>query len=130
MTPSQQIDYILGDCLLAVGQAVRTEKTIDADAIRWWRERYRAAFLTAMASRGTSWARDRHRVTAVGRYLGERALFHAEGKPSIDITSARKASADVEAGCRMNAIREGVDTARYTPSQSNQPAQAPVNTYH
>jgi hypothetical protein len=130
MTPTEQIDYILGDCLLAVGQAIRTEKTIDAEAISWWRQRYRVAFLHAMVGNGNSWERDRHRVTAVGRYLGERALFHAEGKASIDLHSARQASADVEAGCRMNAFREGVDTARYTPGPSRQAGQMPVNTHH
>ena len=112
MAPTDEIDYILNDCFLAVGQSVGTQKVLDPKAIGWWRERYRVAFLNAMIRSGNSWERDRHRVTAVGRFLGERALFHASGYPSIDIKSARRASADVESGCRMNAIREGVEGLR------------------
>jgi len=112
MAPTDEIDYILNDCFLAVGQSVGTQKVLDPKAIGWWRERYRVAFLNAMIRSGNSWERDRHRVTAVGRFLGERALFHASGYPSIDIESARRASADVESGCRMNAIREGVEGLR------------------
>ena len=108
MAPTEQIDYILNDCFLAVGQAIGTRKSLDPEALGWWRARYRVAFLNAMIRNGNSWERDRHRVTAVGRFLGERALFHAAGQRSIDLQSALKASADVEAGCRMNAVRDGV----------------------
>ena len=112
MTSTQQIDYILNDCFLAVGQAIGTARALDTEAIEWWRTRYRVFFLNAMVRNGNSWERDRDRVTAVGRFLGERALFHAADKPSIDKDSAYKASADVESGCRMNAVREGVDFPR------------------
>jgi hypothetical protein len=98
MTPAQEVDYILNDCFFAVGQAVGTQKSLDVDAIRWWR------------TTGTSWLRDRHRVTAVGRFLGQRALHHAGDRPSIDVHCATLASSDVETGCRMNAVREGVCT--------------------
>jgi hypothetical protein len=107
MAAPQPIDYILSDCFLAVGQAVGTQKPLDPEAIGWWRERYRAAFLSAMA-RGNSWERDRQRVMAVGRFLGERALFHAADRSSIDRETAQLASTDVETGCQMNAVREGV----------------------
>lgn len=112
MTPVLEIDYILDDCFLAVGQAIGTERSIEPDAVEWWRERYRAAFLDAITRRGNSWERDRNRVMAVGRFLGARALFHAGQGPSIDIESARKASTDVEEGCRMNAVRDGVEGLR------------------
>jgi hypothetical protein len=112
VAPIQEIDYVLNDCFLAVGQAIGTRKSLDPEAIAWWRERYRAAFLTAMIRRGNSWERDRHRVTAVGRFLGERALFHAGSRPSVDLESAQRASAEVDSGCRMNAIREGVESLR------------------
>jgi hypothetical protein len=108
MTPAQEVDYILNDCFLAVGQAVGTQKALDSDALGWWRARYRVAFLDAMERKGNSWQKDRDRVTAVGRFLGERALFHAGDGPSIDLECARLASVDVESGCKMNAIREGV----------------------
>jgi hypothetical protein len=108
MTPAQEVDYILNDCFFAVGQAVGTRKSLDFEAIQWWRTRYRAFFLHAMTANGNSWLRDRHRVTAVGRFLGQRALHHAGEDASIDVRSAALASADVETGCRMNAQIEGV----------------------
>ena len=108
VTPTQEIDYILNDCFLAAGQAIGTEKSLDPEAGAWWRERYRGKFLAAMTELGNSWQQDRDRVVAVGRFLGQRALHHAGGSSVISVESARKASADVEAGCRMNAIREGV----------------------
>jgi hypothetical protein len=112
MTPAQEVDYILNDCFFAVGQAIGTRKTLDFEAIQWWRARYRSFFLHAMTTNGNSWARDRSRVTAVGRFLGQRALHHAGDRPSIDLRSAALASGDVETGCRMNAEREGVPAQR------------------
>ena len=105
MTPECQVDYVLDDCFFAVGQAIGTSKTLDSEAIAWWRERYRAAFLHAMTVNGNSWLRDRDRVTAVGRFLGQRALHHALHKPSIDLRCAELASREVDAGCRMSASR-------------------------
>jgi hypothetical protein len=107
MTPIQQVDYILSDCFFAVGQSIGTLKSLDFDVIPWWRARYQAFFLHAMTVTGTSWLKDRDRVTAVGRFLGQRALFHAGDCPSIDLRCAALASRDVETGCRMNAVREG-----------------------
>jgi len=112
MTPAEEVDYVLNDCFFAVGQAVGTAKSLDFDAIQWWRGRYRAFFLHAMTANGNSWSRDRHRVTAVGRFLGQRALHYAGDQPSIDVRCASLASRDVEAGCRMNAEREGVEPER------------------
>jgi len=129
MAPTEEIDYILNDCFLAVGQAIGTQKSLDSEAIGWWRARYRVAFLNAMIHNGNSWGRDRHRVTAVGRFLGERALFHADGRPSIDLESALKASTDVDGGCRMNAILEGVAGLRAKfPSEVSPTSATPTET--
>jgi hypothetical protein len=106
MTPTQEVDYILNDCFFAVGQAIGTQKSLDFDVLPWWRARYRAFFLHAITAKGNSWSRDRHRVTAVGRYLGQRALHHAGDQPVIDLHSATLASTDVETGCRMSAERD------------------------
>jgi hypothetical protein len=106
MTPAQEVDYILNDCFFAVGQAIGNEKSVDVDVIPWWRARYRAFFLHAMTAKGNSWLRDRHRVTAVGRYLGQRALHHSADKSVIDLLSATRASTDVETGCQMSAERD------------------------
>ena len=116
MTPAREVDYILDYCFLAVGQTIGTRKALEFGAVGWWRDRYRELFLNAMERLGNSWQKDRDRVTAVGRYLGERALFHAGDRASIDLDAARKASADVEQGCRMNAIREGVASPCTTTS--------------
>jgi hypothetical protein len=104
MHPQQEVDYILADCFFAAGQAVGAAKPLDHDAVQWWRVRYRDAFLRALIDSGNSWAEDRERVMAVGRYLGSRALHHAGDRPSIDVESARKASAEIEAGCRMRKL--------------------------
>ena len=114
MTPAKEIDYILPDCFLALGQAVGTEKSIDFETVVWWRTRYRAAFLHAINAKGNSWALDRRRVTAVGRYLGLQAKAHAGDQPSIDIAAAQKASLEVEKGCQMSAEREAFADGRTT----------------
>ena len=106
MAPAAEVDYILAECFLAVGQAVGTEKTVDFDAVTWWHRRYRRAFQHAMTTAGTSWAADRRRVTAVGRYLGQRVVEDARGRATIDRTAAERASTEVERGCQMNATRE------------------------
>ena len=106
MAPTHEVDYILHDCFFAVGQAVGTQKTLEYDAVVWCHARYRDLFLHAMVYLGNSWTRDRRRVTAVGRFLGQRALHHAGASPVIDVACAARASADVEDGCRMNAERE------------------------
>lgn len=114
MTPAQEVTYIVPDCFLALGQAVGTDKGLDFETVVWWHTRYRAAFLHAMTAKGNSWAGNRRRVTAVGRYLGLQAKGHAHDRPTIDITAAEKASAEVERGCQMNAEREAFADGRCT----------------
>ncbi len=109
--PVEQIDCILNDCLLAAGQGIGTAKSVDFAVVVFWRARYRKFFLHAMTAHGNSWAADRHRVTAVGRYLGQRAVHHASASASVDMRAAELACHDVETGCQMNAVREGVAAA-------------------
>ena len=106
MAQVADLDYILSDCFLAVGQAVGSDKALDFETVTWWHRRYRQAFRDAMTARGTSWAADRNRVTAVGRYLGQRVMEHAGRRTNIDVATAARASAEVERGCQMNATRE------------------------
>jgi hypothetical protein len=119
MTPAHEIDYILPDCFLALGQAVGTDKALDFETVVWWHERYRAAFLHAMTAKGNSWTGDRRRVTAVGRYLGLQAKLHAADRPNIDTAAAAKASAEIEQGCQMNAQREAFADGRCTDPASS-----------
>jgi hypothetical protein len=111
MTPSEQVDCIVHDCFLAVGQMIGSKKQLDYDTIVWWHQRYREKFMHAVTSLGNSWEKDRPRVIAVGRYLGQRAQHHAGQQSTIDLESAAKASRDVESGCRMNAERDGLTPA-------------------
>ena len=120
MAEVADLDYILADCFLAVGQAVGPDKTLDVDTGIWWHQRYRRAFHHAMTTRGTSWVADRHRVTAVGRYLGQRVVEHSAGRANIDVPAAARASIEVEHGCQMNARRE----ARVPADCTNSPATA------
>ncbi len=99
------VDYILDECFFNVGQGVGGRKTVDHDAIAFWRDHFRARFLSAMERFGNTWLRDRERVTAVSRLLGERAVAHAEQRGSIDVDCAIKASADVEKYCVLHAAR-------------------------
>lgn len=119
MADVPELDYILSDCFLAVGQAVGTNKTIDFDAVTWWHQRYRRAFHNAITTQGASWATDRGRVTAVGRYLGQRAVEHAGTASVIDRSTAARASEEVERGCQLNAGREGARPASRTTSVSS-----------
>ena len=116
MAQVADVDYILAECFLAVGQAVGPDKTVDFDAITWWHRRYRRAFHHAMTTTGTSWADDRGRVTAVGRYLGQRVVQHAGNRAIINRAAAARASAEVERGCQMNAAREAFSPADCTNS--------------
>jgi hypothetical protein len=74
MSSTHEVDYVLHDCFFAVGQAVGRPRQVDLDALAWWRQRYRDTFLRAMEAHENSWPGDRRRLTAVGRYLGQRAL--------------------------------------------------------
>lgn len=114
--PNEDIDAILSDCLLAFGQGVGTEKSVDFAVVGWWRARYRRFIQHAIEVKGNSWAADRRRVTAVGRYLGQRAVHHAGSSPSIDLRAAELASRDVETGCQMNAAREAGLVASTSPA--------------
>ena len=103
MNPQQEVECMVQDCLFAIGQTVGRSKQLDYDAIVWWRDRYRDKFLRALSCNGASWAVDRHRVTAVARFLGLRAVHYAGEHPAIDRACAERASVEVELGCRMQA---------------------------
>ena len=106
MAADRDLDYILSDCFLAAGQAVGLRTTVDFDVVTWWHQRYRRAFHDATTTRGAMWCTDRRRVTAVGRYLGQRAVELCGPAAVIDLTAASRASEEIEQGCRMQAMRE------------------------
>ena len=75
MAQAPDLDYILSDCFLAVGQAVGPDKGVE-----FRRRDVVAPTVSARLPprddhpRETSWAADRSRVIAVGRYLGQRVV--------------------------------------------------------
>ena len=101
MSRVTDLDHILSDCFLAVGQAIGPDKAVDFDTVTWWHRRYRRAFHYAMTTAGASWVADRRRVTAVGRYLGQRAVHCAGRRASVDRAAAARASTEVERGCQI-----------------------------
>ena len=102
MRGAEDVDYILSDCFLAVGQAVGPGKTLDLDTLVWWHRRYETAFRHAVMATGASWSADRHRMTAVGRYLGQRVVMSLGRQTNIDRATAERASVEIERGCRLN----------------------------
>jgi hypothetical protein len=106
VTPDADVDCVLHDCLFALGQGVGPDTAIDLAAVSWLRARYRATFVHVMTHNGNSWARDRDRVMAVSRYMGQRARQLAGARGWIDLDCIREAAAAVESGCQMNADRE------------------------
>jgi hypothetical protein len=99
------VNYVLDDCFFAVGQAVGTRKTLEFEAVVWWRDHYRVKFLGAMRTFGDRWLDDRHNVTGVAFMLAERAVRYAGDAASIDETAARKAAVDVERYCELHSRR-------------------------
>jgi hypothetical protein len=101
----RQVEYILDDCFFTLGQVVGMRTTVDYDAVMFIRDHFRVKFLAAMTAFGNRWQQDRSNVTSVVMMLAERAVRYAEGKPSIDVEAARRASADVERHCALHARR-------------------------
>jgi hypothetical protein len=99
------VDYILDDCFFAIGQVVATRKTLEYDAVLWWRDHYRAKFLRAMAAFGNRWVADRERVTGAALLFGERAVGYAGESPTIDKAAFQRAAADVERFCQLHSKR-------------------------
>jgi len=97
------VDEVVDDCFFSVGQAIGERKTLDFEAVVWWREHFRTKFLRTLHRHGNTWGEDRHRVTAVAHLLAERAVRHAGERPSIDRACAMKAAGDVEAYCALRA---------------------------
>lgn len=103
MRGSTDVDYILSDCFLAVGQAVGPGKTLELDTLIWWHQRYREAFHYAVTTMDASWSTDRRRMTAVGRHLGQLVVASLGRRSNIDRATAERASVEVERGCSLRA---------------------------
>jgi hypothetical protein len=117
------VDYVVDECFFAVGQIVGMRKTVEYEAVIWWRDHFRSKFLAAMRAFGNRWTLDRQIVTGVAFMLGERAVRYAGSEPSIDLSSARKATADVERYCQLHARRHAA-TLDGTASEGAQPRRA------
>ncbi len=111
------VEFIVGDCFFAVGQAIGMRTTVEYDAVMWWHDHFRSKFLAAMSEFGNRWLVDRQNVTAVAFMLGERAVRYAEGRSSIDVEAARKAAADVERYCKLHSRRAGRSRGEDAPAR-------------
>ena len=101
----EAVEYILDDCFFAIGQVVGMRKTVEYQAVLWWRDHYRAKFLRAMTVFGNRWSTDRQNVTGVAMLFGERAVRYAAGTESIDLAAFKRAAADVERYCQLHSTR-------------------------
>ena len=104
-TFAEAADYAVDDCFFAVGQAVGMRKTVDFEAVVWWRQHFRNKFITAMNAFGNRWLTDRDKVTGVAFMLAERAVRYAGDHPSITLDAAQRASADVQRYCEIHGRR-------------------------
>lgn len=116
----RDVEYVVDECFFTVGQVVGMRKTVEYEAVIWWRDHYRAKFLAAMRAHGNRWSSDRASVTAVAIMLAERAVRYAEGRSSIDSEAAQKAAADVERYCQLHAHRRARSLDRDHDAASTQ----------
>lgn len=117
MRGTTDVDYILSDCFLAVGQAVGPGKTLEWNTVIWWHRRYREAFHFAVSATGASWTDDRQRMTAVGRHLGQRVAACVGRRSRIDRATAERVSVEVERACQLRA-RHDPGSRAATPSRT------------
>jgi tetrahydromethanopterin S-methyltransferase subunit G len=83
----RQVEYIVDECFFTVGQVVGMRTTVDYEAVIWWRDHYRAKFLSAMKAFGNRWRQDRANVTsshharrAGGPLLGRETIDRRRGR--------------------------------------------------
>lgn len=121
-TTFASVDGIVDDCFFSVGQAIGQRKTLEFEAVVWWRDHFRAKFLRTLQRSGDTWREDRVRVTGVAQLLAERAVRHSGDRPSIDLACAMKAAGDVEAYCALRA--HGRRRRQALPADSASPLHA------
>lgn len=94
MLPSVEVDYILTECCITLGQNLK-DLPVSPEAARFWRDRYRECFLATLSSeRPRVWEEDRLNVLAKAAALGRAAaaLATADGSSAIGLSHARQAS--------------------------------------
>jgi len=94
MRPSEDVEYILTECFITLGQHVG-ERVVSGEAARFWRDRYRERFgITLAQEHPRVWAQDRANVLAKAASLGRKAADLAAEDRTMGITEdhARRAS--------------------------------------
>jgi hypothetical protein len=100
MLPRAEVEYILTECFIALGQSVR-EQTVSAGAARFWRDRYLERFLATLTSeRPRTWERDRLNVLAKATALGRTAAALATEEGATVITERHAKQASEANDCR------------------------------
>jgi hypothetical protein len=94
MQPDNEVEYILTECFIRLGQEIG-ELRVSLEAAHFWRERYRERFLiTLTKEKHRTWARDRLNVLAKAAALGRLAaqLAREDGALVIETKHALRAS--------------------------------------
>ena len=100
MNPADQVEYILTECFITLGQHVG-DLVVSPEAARFWRDRYRARFLITLSQQQPRvWADDRANVLAKAAALGRRAAECAGSDRSLVITQAHARTASEANDCR------------------------------
>ena len=95
MRPTEELDYILTECSITIGQHVG-DRVVSPEAARFWQDRYRERFAITLAQEHPRvWAEDRANVLAKAASLARKAGDYAAEERSLVITEnhARRASA-------------------------------------
>ncbi len=100
MSPQEEVEYILTECFIALGQKIG-DRQVSPAAAAFWRERYRERFLMTLdRERPRVWNEDRLNVLAKARSLGQKAAEFAALDDALVITAAHARKASEANDCR------------------------------
>jgi hypothetical protein len=126
VTPVEQVEYILTECFIALGQHVG-ERVVSPEAAAFWRDRYRERFLITLSrNRPRAWAEDRANVLTKAASLGRKAAEFADAERTPVITELHARRASEANDCRPRSrygmfsiwcIPPGIGDADRTPAE-------------
>jgi hypothetical protein len=100
MQPRDEVEYILTECFIRLGQEIG-ELRVSPEAAHFWRERYRERFLiTLTKEQPRMWARDRLNVLAKAAALGRLAAQFAREDGALVIEAKHALQASDANDCR------------------------------
>ncbi len=100
MDPREEVEHILTDCFITLGQSLHGMR-VSYEAARFWRLHYHRLFLGAMTDgHPRSWMKDRRNVLAKARDLGRKAAEIAMLDGSHIVTAAHAEMASRANDCK------------------------------